>query len=68
MIKLIRSNDKPTVDFSEYYGLAADVPNLPTNTPNSTRYITTGSVFFCIDTTDVYVFEEESNQWYRITP
>lgn len=43
---------------SETAGLSADVDKLPTNAA-------TGSTFYCIDTQEVYMFEETTKTWYK---
>jgi hypothetical protein len=48
----------------EYYGLSADIPNLPLNTVELPKNVDTASIFYAIDTKAVYMFEKESNQWY----
>lgn len=66
MIKLVKLGDRVVLNISEFYGLASDVPNLPINGTGYKDYITTGSTFFCIDTSDIWMFEEASNRWYEI--
>lgn len=65
-IKKIKVGGQVVSNIQEYYGLAKDVANLPVNAKGNKNYITTGSSFFCIDTSDVWMFEEESNQWYKV--
>ncbi len=41
-----------------YKGLSRDVPKLP-------HYVGTGSTAYCVDSGDVYMFEETTDTWYR---
>jgi len=66
MIKLIKVGDIVVANISEFYGLKSDVVNLPINGTGNAKYITTASTFFCIDTGDIWMFEESSNKWYQI--
>ena len=65
MIKCTKVMGKPTIGIKEFYGLEKDVPNLPVN-KDGVINIPTSSEFFCIDTGNVYMFEEESNKWYKL--
>ena len=66
MIKLVKTGDRVILGISEFYGLEKDVPNLPVNGKDYNGYIATGSTFFCIDSSAVWMFEESSNKWYEM--
>lgn len=42
----------------DYSGLSADIGKLP-------KYVRTGSTFFCVDTGDIYFFEETQKTWHK---
>lgn len=44
--------------FKSYNGLSADVAKLP-------HYVDTGSTAYCMDTTEVYMYEERTDKWYK---
>lgn len=54
MMYLKNQNDK-----LELYGLSQDVDQLPTEN------VVTGSTAYCVDTQDVYIFEETTSEWYK---
>lgn len=54
MMYLKNQNDK-----LELYGLSQDVGQLPTEN------VVTGSTAYCVDTQDVYIFEETTSEWYK---
>ena len=52
-------NVKNGKDRAEFYGLSADVGKLPATGINS------GSIAYCADTGDVYMFIKSTGQWYK---
>ena len=46
-------------DLHEFYGLSADIAELPT------EGIRSGSTAYCVDTGDIYIFEETNQQWHK---
>ena len=45
-----------------FMGLSSDVHLLPKDMENTI----TGSMAFCVDTSDLYVYEDTSKNWYLI--
>jgi hypothetical protein len=58
MIRKYKDNPYGQVD---YYCIAKDVPNLPKASDNR---LTTGSSAYCIDTKEVYLYDEENDKWW----
>lgn len=52
-------NVKNRNDRAEFYGLAQDVSLLPT-----TDEIASGSVAYCVDTGDIFMYLKATHTWY----
>ena len=44
----------------DYWCLIADVPNLPSKSKNN---LANGSTAFCMDSGDLYIYNEENDIW-----
>jgi hypothetical protein len=44
----------------EFFGLSADVIKLPT-----VSVIGTGSIAYCVDTGELYIYERTTKKWYK---
>ena len=56
-IKCVKSSGGDNM-IREYMGLSTDVAKLP-------KYVRTGSSFFCVDTNEIYFYEESGRAWHK---
>lgn len=53
-----KSSDPPSQKQRSYYGLSKDVSKLP-------HYVKSGSSALCVDTSDLYIYLEDTDSWYK---
>lgn len=59
MITIAKVDGQVETQVSELYGLNKDVVNLPT------EYVPNASIFYAMDTFEVYMFDAENKVWIK---